>query len=364
MWTFGSRPEIAPRLASYTVESSPEPVTDPFYLAPSTPNFQFQDAFAMNNFDGNQSPPYSEASWSNEEPMAFQTAPEMMVPMPHLAPLSSYHSAGHVRSASSHSQSDFLAPRDNGMISPPMASPLVFGLQDQQCLPMFEPETFTLSPPLMTAPQPSPVVSAPVQSHDCTQFAFQILNSLYSPPSSQPSFDDFKGTADSLPTLDAVLSANKAAVEGLSALLSCPCSANPHFSTTIAFSITKILSWYQAIAGVAQDIVSPINTRMEAFTHTPILLGDFKLEVEDEETFRTQIILGELRKVEKLIDMFSECYCKISNDGIDSGVYTSLESLLRTRVRDTFKVTMRTAPVDLKRQVASRTQNRMRVNTL
>jgi hypothetical protein len=253
---------------------------------------------------------------------------------------------------------------DNGMISPPMASPLLFGLQDQQSLPMFEPETFTLSPPLVAAPAPSPALSAPVLDHDCTQFAFQILNSLYSPPSAQPSFDDFNGAADGLPTLDAVLSANKAAVESLSALLGCPCSANPHFSTTIAFSITKILSWYQAIAGVAQDIVSPINTRMEAFTHTPILLGDFKLEVEDEETFRTQIILGELRKVEKLIDMFSECYCKTSNGGIDCSVYTSLESLLRTRVRDTFKVTMRTAPVDIKRQVASRTQNRVRVNTL
>ena len=103
---------------------------------------------------------------------------------------------------------------------------------------------------------------------------------------------------------------------------------------------------------------------MEVFTHTPILLGDFKLEAEDEETFRTQIILGELRKVEKLIDMFSECYCNASNDGIDSGVYASLESLLRTRVRDTFKVTMRTAPIEVKRQVASRSQNRTRVNTL
>lgn len=296
--------------------------------------------------------------------MTFQNSTDMMVPMPQFVPLSPYHGAGHVRSTSLQSQSDFLAPMDNGMISPPMASPLLFGLQDQQSLPLFEPETFTLSPPLMAAPQPSPAPSAPTQSHDCTQFAFQILNSLYSPPSSQPSFDDFNGTADGLPTLDAVLSANKAAVESLSALLGCPCSANPHFSTTIAFSITKILSWYQAIAGVAQDIVSPINTRMEAFTPTPIFLGDFKLEAEDEETFRTQIILNELKKVEKLINMFSECYCKPSNNGIDCGVYTSLETLLRTRVRDTFKVTMRTAPVDVKRQVASRTQNRMRVNTM
>ena len=336
---------------------------DSFYLRPTTPNFQFQDSFS-HAFDGNQSPPYSEASWSNEETIGFQTSTDMMLPMTPFAPLSPYNGAGHGRSTSVQSQPDFLAPMDNGMISPPMASPLLFGLQDQQSLPMFEPEAFTLSPPMMAAPQPIPVPAAPVQSHDCTQFAFQILNSLCSPPSSQPAFEDFNGSADGLPTLDAVLSANKAAVESLSALLICPCSANPHFSTTIAFSITKILSWYQAIAGVAQDIVSPINTRMEAFTHTPILLGDFKLEVEDEETFRTQIILGELRKVEKLIDMFSECYCKASNDSAESGVYTSLESLLRTRVRDTFKVTMRTAPLDVKRQVAFRTQNRTRVNTL
>ncbi|KAJ4408833.1 hypothetical protein N0V91_003089 [Didymella pomorum] len=359
---FGSRPEVAPRIASYTVESSPEPI-DSFYLRPNTSDLQFQDSFTM-GFDSSQSPPYSEASWSNEETIGSQASTDMTLPMTTFAPLSPYSGTGHARSTSLQSQPDFLAPMDNGMISPPIASPLPFGLQDQQNLPMFEPETFTLSPPLMAAPQPSPAPAVPVQSHDCTQFAFQILNSLYSPPSFQPAFDDFNGSADGLPTLDAVLSANKAAVESLSALLTCPCSANPHFSTTITFSITKILSWYQAIAGVAQDIVSPINTRMEAFTHTPILLGDFKLEVEDEETFRTQIILGELRKVEKLIDMFSECYCRTSNDGAESGVYTSLESLLRTRVRDTFKFTMRTAPLDVKRQVASRTQNRNRVNTL
>lgn len=296
--------------------------------------------------------------------MAFQTSMDMTVSVPQFAPLLPYNEAGHVRSTSLQSQPDFLAPTDNGMISPPMASPLLFGLQDQQSLPMFEPETFTLSPSLVVVPQPSPAPPALAQSHDCTKFAFDILQSLYSPPSSQPSFNDFNGTAEGLPTLDAVLSANKAAVESLSALLSCPCSTSPHFSTTITFSITKVLSWYQAIAGVAQDIVSPVNTRMEVFTHTPILLGDFKLEAEDEETFRTQIILGELRKVEKLIDMFSECYCNASNDGIDSGVYASLESLLRTRVRDTFKVTMRTAPIEVKRQVASRSQNRTRVNTL
>lgn len=106
---------------------------------------------------------------------------------------------------------------------------------------------------------------------------------------------------------------------------------------------------------------------MEAFCHSPLALGEFRLQVDDEDTFRTQLILGELRKVEKLIDKFSERYCKSANPvetGIEGGVYGALEQLLRTRVRDTFKVTMRAAPEDIKRQVASRSQTRMRVNTL
>jgi hypothetical protein len=170
-----------------------------------------------------------------------------------------------------------------------------------------------------------------------------------------------------LPTLDTVLSTNKAAVDKLFVLLGCPCAANPHFSTTIAFTITKILSWYQAVAGINQPCTDAlVNTPMEAFTPTPMSLGEFRLEGEDDDTLRTQHVLGELRKVEKLIDKFQERYCKSANaaeTGIDSGVYGALESLLRTRVRDTFKVTM--APEDVKRQVASRTHHqRSRTSTI
>ena len=114
-------------------------------------------------------------------------------------------------------------------------------------------------------------------------------------------------------------------------------------------------------------IDSPINTQLEVFTHSPICTGEFRPEGEDDDAFRTQLVLTELRKVEKLIDKFQERYCKSVNPsdmGIDGGVYFALESLLRTRVRDTFKVTMKAAPEEVKRQVASRTQLRARTNTI
>ncbi|PSN73024.1 Zn-II 2Cys6 regulatory protein [Corynespora cassiicola Philippines] len=365
----GPRPDMIPRTTSYTNESSPEP-TDPFFFGPATPEYHYQDAFMTNSFEGGHSP-YSESGsfvggWANDDQLMFQSPSEMFPGVPQYPPPHSpYH--GHVRSTSVQSQPEMFAPMD-GIHSPPMQTPSYYGMSEQQPLPMFSPEKMASPPPMAQAPLPTPPTSATVQNHDCTQFAFQTLNSLYSPPASQPAASDFNGTSNGLPTLDSVLSTNKAAVDKLFVLLGCPCSENPHFSTTIAFTIVKILSWYQAVAGVNQPAgEAPINTQMEAFTHTPISLGDFRLEGEDEDTFRTQLVLGELRKVEKLIDKFSERYCKTTNQaetGIDGGVYGALETLLRTRVRDTFKVTMKSAPEEVKRSIASRTQQRARTNTI
>ncbi|KAH8727657.1 hypothetical protein GQ44DRAFT_611294 [Phaeosphaeriaceae sp. PMI808] len=362
------RLDMIPRTSNtYTAESSPEPA-DPFFFGPATPEYHYQDAFMANGFDGGHSPAsYSEtgsvpSGWSNEDQMMFGSPADVYTPIPQF-PTTAPSYAGHVRSTSSHSQAEMYTQMGN-LTSQPLVGQPFYPVTD----PMFTHDKMvTTPPPMVPAPLPTPPISVTSQSHDCTQFAFQTLNSLYAPPSSQPPANGFGGGLEGLPTLDAVLSTNKSAVDKLYVLLNCPCSANPHFSTTIAFTVTKILSWYQAIAGVNDQEDSSANTQMEAFIHTPISLGDFRLEVEDEDTFRTQLVLGELRKVEKLIDKFSERYCKNANStetGIDGSVYGALEQLLRTRVRDTFKITMRTAPQDVKRQVASRSQNRARFNTL
>ncbi|KAF1944574.1 hypothetical protein EJ02DRAFT_340666 [Clathrospora elynae] len=362
-----TRPDMIPRTTSFTAESSPEP-TDPFFFGPGTPEYHYQDAFMGSGFDGSQSPAYSDGTgslvngWSNEDHMMFGSPAEMFAPMPHfLQPHPPY--AGHIRSTSLQSQPEMFSPIE-ALPSPPIASPHFFGMPD----PMFahQDKIMASPPPIVSAPLPTPLASNSLPNHDCTQFAFQTLNSLYAPPESQPSSGDFNGTLDGLPTLDAVISTNTAAVDKLYILLGCPCSSNPHFSTTIAFTIVKILSWYQAIAGGNSED-SQIEAQREAFTHTHISLGAFTLEAEEEETLRTNLVLSELRKVEKLIDKFSERYCKSANPsslGIDGGVYVALEALLRTRVRDTFKITMRNAPDKIKRQLASRTHNRVRVNTM
>ena len=364
---------MIPRTTTYahsTTESSPEP-TDPFLFGPATPEFHFNDAFMANGFDGSQSP-YSDtgsfvSSWANDDHLMFQSPTDVFTSMPQFPPPATQYTAHH-RTTSTHSQPEMFTSMHGLAHSPPIASPPFFSMAEQT-MPIFATEKISSPPAMVPAPLPTPPASASLQNHDCTQFAFQTLNSLYSPPASQPSTSDFNGASNGLPTLDTVLSTNKAAVDKLFVLLGCHCSSNPHFSTTIAFTITKILSWYQAIAGADQSYPdSPVNTPMEAFTNTPLSLGDFRLDGEDDATFRTQLVLSELRKVEKLIDKFQERYCKTANPaetGIEGGVYTALESLLRTRVRDTFKCTMKAAPEEVKRQIASRTQlQRARTSTI
>jgi hypothetical protein len=91
------------------------------------------------------------------------------------------------------------------------------------------------------------------------------------------------------------------------------------------------------------------------------------LDSEHEHTYRTNHILAELCRVEKLIDKFSERYCNAANTaetGIECGVYVAMEGSLRSRVRDTFRITMSGAPENVKRHMATRTQSRLRVNTV
>ncbi|KAH7394772.1 hypothetical protein BKA66DRAFT_606440 [Pyrenochaeta sp. MPI-SDFR-AT-0127] len=173
----GPRSDMIPRPTSYTTESSSEP-TEPFFFGPATPEYHYQHAFMVNGFDGSQSPAYSDAGslvsgWSNADQLMFGSPADMFAPLPHSAPTHSPY-AGHVRSTSVQSQPEMFAPLD-ALNCPPMESPQFFGMPD----PMFtQDKMMTSPPPMVLAPLPAPPAPATLQNHDCTQFAFQILNTV------------------------------------------------------------------------------------------------------------------------------------------------------------------------------------------
>ncbi|KAF2495999.1 hypothetical protein BU16DRAFT_560850 [Lophium mytilinum] len=371
---FGSRLDMRSRTASSTAESSPEPI-DSFFFGPNTPEYPYQDAF-MAGFNSRYSPetttgPSLPGYHTEDLFLTPSSEPLFSSPLSHFPP--SYHTGtlsvpitmpGH--------SAQFTTPQT---MHHPMSSqaPNHYSSSDDQSYftskYMTEPTAMTGPCPLPT-PDPAPTSTPHARDHDCTEFAFSTLSNLYAPPSYQPSAADF-GAAAGLPTLDSVLATNKDAVEKVSVLLGCPCSTNPHYSTTVAFTIIKILAWYQAVAGLgsphnavsassaAADGTASSGGPLEAFTATPIALGAFQLDGEDEARFRAQVVLGELRRVEKLVDKFSDRYCKAAagarekmeqGGGAAGGVYGSLETLLRTRVRETVAMTLGGAAEDVRRQ--------------
>jgi hypothetical protein len=161
------------------------------------------------------------------------------------------------------------------------------------------------------------------------QLAFETLKTLCVPHSSLPSLSHFNDPSDGLSAQDIIMLTNQTAITMVFRILSSEDAGSPLFPATIAFTITKILSRYETMAGVDNP--------------------------GSDATLRTQSILTELRRVDKLVDKFGERYCKPADparSNIDTGLFWDLEAVLRTSVRGTFKKTMKRAPDEVKRKVA------------
>jgi hypothetical protein len=362
----GARVDLLPRTTPYKYESSPEP-TDSFYFGPRTPEYHYQDDFVSDTFSGSHSSVGSEGAcshanvWSNDEHMLYTDHTEVFAPVPQYPPPSTaFH--GHTRSTSVSSQPEMFTSLDRTQI-PAAINHQFLGMPVSHDARQ---EKMVASPlPMVSTPLPTPPASNIFLRHDCTQFAFQVLCSLYVPAKSQSAAGDYN-SLDGIPTSGSVLSTNIAAVDNLYTLLSCECSSNPHFSTTVNLAIMKILSWYQAlVGGDQQGERCSIETYMETLPRQHN--SHDGTDSEHDQTCQTNLILAELCRIEKLIDKFSERYCNVvstADTGIDSGVYLAMEASLRTGVRDTFKLTMSVAPDTVKRQIASRTQSRLRVKAV
>ncbi|MCJ1225199.1 hypothetical protein MMC12_001848 [Toensbergia leucococca] len=188
---------------------------------------------------------------------------------------------------------------------------------------------------------PSPLIPSQFspQLHDCTSLASATLQSLYLDPSvcgtSVP-----RNYMHSTPSIDKILINNKAAIKNTYTLLSCPCSLNPHVALTLALICDKILVCYEAIIGAAPATRpasgSPCPENPFA---TPITVGAFRMDAEDEKRMKIQLVVNELRKVKGLVEKYAERYCAGKSDDKErnEGIYSALEEFLRSKFRGTLK---------------------------
>jgi hypothetical protein len=187
-------------------------------------------------------------------------------------------------------------------------------------------------------------------AHDCGSATLDTLRMLHilplyaasSPPLSNPhrpgppplaqsrSYSSFRG----LMTFDAVLNANKSAIHRVTALLDCPCPREPAAIILLAVIIMKIISWYSAIGHAAPGF----SVAVEQVVPTPLRLGAYRLDGEDEERIKVHLVLSELRKVDALTVKFRGRFSRSAGQQAEKDVEQLCEALvafLRLRLRET-----------------------------
>lgn len=201
--------------------------------------------------------------------------------------------------------------------------------------PLPTPSPTEFPPPTRPTSTPAPSdVSQPFRRYDCTRLAFAILESLNL--NSQPCSASIS-TGIGIASMDQILITNKSAVENTHQLLSCPCSLSHQSCMMLALIIEKILALYQTL--IRPDMPahrwSPPAASAEVLVRdTPITIGAYKMDAQDEQRMRMQLISNELRKAAALVDRYAQRFCSLGcQEQEETGLYTALTSLLRRRLK-------------------------------
>lgn len=338
-----------PSTTAFTAATMPSHL-DAFAFMPSNPEYYHQDTYMANRIEDYQQPYPSSGPWYSDTALMVQSSPEQYSNAP-TNPLMQQSSC-QSQLTTFPAQPELFLPSQGHIHLSPMSSPQHYSLSTGARHPE---EPLPSAAMELRHPSLSPPLSSPGPEHDCTKQAFGILNGLYS-------FPDL-ATSDSTPTSitpanestsNTILSVIEDAVTQTFHLLACPCTGNPHFSTTISFTINKILSLLETVASSHQ-----FSTIL---LHDPMTSELTSARAAEISSWRhSQHILSQLRKIEMLIDGFQEKYCKTDSNnetcqqedetGYTNGVYVTLEASLRASVRETFRIVMRYAPAEVTRQV-------------
>ena len=201
--------------------------------------------------------------------------------------------------------------------------------------PAFPISPATTSTPVISEASMSPQLGPPFQApppHDCEAMTLTTLQGLhqnYSPNTGpvavhgQPPSD----LAQQIPPLDKILHLNRVALSTVQRLLECPCAHQPYLALQCMAIVSKTLSWYRIAANLSFKTVTPAfepssmsspvspvpnmfapeSSPMASVTSNSkpntVQIGMFDLEEEDEAMLVRNVVITEVKKVGRLVDM-------------------------------------------------------------
>ncbi|KAI9878039.1 MAG: hypothetical protein M1830_002090 [Pleopsidium flavum] len=227
----------------------------------------------------------------------------------------------------------------------PLAPPTPFSLYDSGQNPFFEDNKCTTDRP-----------------HSCLTLALNILPMLHIPPPTCTlvSVSPSEGNSSLFPTIDYVISTNKAIIDSISIMLTCSCSLDEQLASILSLIAFKIMAWYAAAARDVDGNEPSYNSTLasERVSHHPITVGKYHLGGVDRSRMRAQLILSELHRVVRLVELLSKRFEEArlrtdvsmggsgvegmgtKTDWISASIFVRLEADLRKRLRALTKETM------------------------
>ncbi|OBT88109.1 hypothetical protein VE02_03547 [Pseudogymnoascus sp. 03VT05] len=177
------------------------------------------------------------------------------------------------------------------------------------------------------------------QTHDCTTLASSTIQLLRLDSSTcGASATPHENPFHPISSIDQVLINNRSAIENVRSLLACPCSLGTQYALTIALIIHNILVCYEAIIRATSNVrAEPGNTLWpDNLRATPITVGAYKIDAEDDQRMRIQLVVNELRKVRALVEKYAERYCASKEDEArNAEIYSALDIFLQTKLKQT-----------------------------
>ena len=124
---------------------------------------------------------------------------------------------------------------------------------------------------------------------------------------------DYESSTSPVPTIQSVIARNEQTIESISDMLQCPCSRDDYLLAIISLVVFKVLGWYTAVMDGSQ---SPSwshadNGRQPVYPseqglQSPMVMGGYCIDGEDQCRMVAQLILSGLNRVQRFVNLLSQ----------------------------------------------------------
>lgn len=139
----------------------------------------------------------------------------------------------------------------------------------------------------------------------------------------------YENATSQTPTIQSVVAENEQTVEAIGKMLQCSCSQDGYLLAITSLIVFKVLGWYAAAAretrvtNEGQDLGEfPTSLRQDSSDHSeqvlhcPTVVGGYHIDGEDQGRMAAQLVLSELHRVQRLVNLLSQ---RLKGHGVRNG---------------------------------------------